>query len=146
MIKYALICKKCKLEFESWFGSSKEFDRLKKMRLLNCQSCNSIKVEKSLMSPNLSNNKKKITNINELKFKEVKKKLKEYKKFVKDNFNFVGENFAYEARSLHYNKNKNKNINKKKGIYGRASLQDVKELKEEGIETEMLPWIEDKEN
>ena len=140
MIKYALICKSCKLEFESWFGSSKEFDRLKKMKLLSCQSCNSIKVEKSLMSPNLSNSKKKITN--ELKFQEVKQKLREYKKFVKDNFNFVGENFAYEARSLHYNKNKNK----QKGIYGTASLQDVKELKEEGIETEMLPWIEDKEN
>ena len=87
---------------------------------------------------------KKITNTDELKFQEVKKKLKEYKKFVKDNFNFVGENFAYEARSLHYNKNKNRD--KKKGIYGRASIQDVKELKEEGIETEMLPWIEDKEN
>ena len=144
MIKYVLICKSCKLEFESWFGSSKEFDRLKKMKLLNCQSCNSIKVEKSLMSPNFSNSKKKITNINELKFKEVKQKLKEYKKFVKDNFNFVGENFAYEARSLHYNKNKNRG--KKKGIYGRASLQDVKELKEEGIETEMMPWIDDKEN
>ena len=56
--------------------------------------------------------------------------------------NHVGDNFAYEARSLHYNKNRDK----KKGIYGRASLQDVKELKEEGIETEMLPWIEDKEN
>ena len=141
MIKYALICKNCKLEFESWFGSFKEFDRLKKMKLLNCQRCNSIKVEKSLMSPNLSNNKK-ITNHNQLKFQEVKQKLKEYKKFVKDNFDFVGENFAYEARSLHYNENKDK----KKGIYGRASLQDVKELKEEGIETEMLPWIEDKEN
>ena len=143
MIKYALICKKCKLEFESWFGSSKEFDRLKKMKLLNCQSCNSIKVEKSLMSPNLSNSKKKISP-NELRFQEVKQKLREYKKFVKDNFDFVGENFAYEARSLHYNKNKNRD--KKKGIYGRASLTDVKELKEEGIETEMLPWIEDKEN
>ena len=144
MIKYALICKKCKLEFESWFGSSKEFDRLKKMKLLNCQSCNSIRVEKSLMSPNLSNSKKKISNPNELKFQQVKQKLREYKKFVKDNFNFVGENFAYEARSLHYNKNKNRD--KKKGIYGKASLTDVKELKEEGIETEMLPWIEDKEN
>ena len=144
MIKYSLICKNCKLEFESWFGSSKEFDRLKKMKLLNCQNCNSIKVEKSLMSPNLSNSKKKITNTNELKFKEVKQKLREYKKFVKDNFNFVGENFVYEARSLHYNKKKYKD--KKKGIYGRASLQDVKELKEEGIETEMIPWIEDKEN
>ena len=146
MIKYALICKCCKLEFESWFGSSKEFDRLKKMKLLSCQSCNSIKVEKSLMSPNLSNSKKIITNTNESKFQEVKQKLREYKKFVKDNFNFVGENFAYEARSLHYNKNKNKNRDKKIGIYGRASLSDVKELKEEGIETEMLPWIEDKEN
>ena len=144
MIKYALTCKSCKLEFESWFGSSTEFDRLKKMKLLNCQSCNSIRVEKSLMSPNLSNSKKKISNPNELKFQQVKQKLREYKKFVKDNFNFVGENFAYEARSLHYNKNKNRD--KKKGIYGRASLTDVKELKEEGIETEMLPWIEDKEN
>ena len=143
MIKYALICKSCKLEFESWFGSSKEFDRLKKMNLLNCQRCNSIRVEKSLMSPNLSNSKKKISNLHELKFQKVKQKLKQYKKFVKDNFNFVGEIFAYEARSLHYNKNKYK---EKKGIYGRASLQDVKELKEEGIETEMLPWIEDKEN
>ena len=82
MIKYALICKSCKLEFESWFGSSKEFDRLKKMKLLNCQSCNSIRVEKSLMSPNLPNSKKKFSNLNELKFQEVKQKLKEYKKFV----------------------------------------------------------------
>ena len=144
MIKYVLQCKNCKLKFESWFGSSKEFDRLKKMKLLNCQSCNSIKVEKSLMSPNLSKSKKKISNPNELKFQEVKQKLKEYKKFVKDNFNFVGENFVYEARSLHYNKNKS--LDKKKGIYGRASLEDVQELKEEGIETEMLPWIEDEEN
>ena len=144
MIKYALVCKSCKLEFESWFGSSKEFDRLKKMKLLNCQSCNSIRIEKSLMSPNLSNSKKKFSNLNVLKFQEVKQKLKQYKKFVKDNFNFVGENFAYEARSLYYNKNKNRD--KKKGIYGKASLSDVKELKEEGIETEMLPWIEDKEN
>ena len=141
MIKYSLICKSCKLEFESWFGSSKEYDRLKKMKLLNCQGCNSIKVEKSLMSPNLSNSKKKITNSNELKFQEVKQKLREYKKFVKDNFNFVGENFAYEARSLHYNKK-----NKKKGIYGSATKNEIQELKEEGVEAEMIPWIEDKSN
>ena len=71
MIKYALVCKSCKSEFESWFGSSKEFDRLKKMKFLNCQSCNSIRVEKSLMSPNLSNSKKKIFNSNDLKFQEA---------------------------------------------------------------------------
>ena len=142
MIKYSLICKDCNKEFESWFGSSKEYDRLKKMKLLNCQTCGSLNVEKSLMAPNLSKTKKS-SELNEFKFKEVKQKLKEYKKFVKDNFDFVGDNFAYEARSIHYNKDKKK---QKKGIYGKASIEDVRELKDEGIETEMIPWIEDKEN
>ena len=93
------------------------------------------------MSPNLANTKKNKINNNVNKFIEVKKKLKDYQKFVKDNFEFVGDNFAYEARSIHYNKKKTK-----KGIYGKASLQEVKELKDEGIETEMVPWIKDKEN
>ena len=59
MIKYCLKCKSCSVEFESWFSSSKEFDRLKKLKHLKCQNCNSIKIEKSLMSPNLNNTKKK---------------------------------------------------------------------------------------
>ena len=141
MIKYSLKCKNCSIEFESWFGSSREFDRLKKLKLLNCQSCNSLNIEKSLMTPNLANTKKKNIQKNKDKFKEVKKKLKDYQKFIKENFEFVGDNFSYEARSIHYNKKKIK-----KSIYGNASLKEVKELKEEGIETEMIPWIEDNEN
>ena len=141
MIKYCLKCKDCFLEFESWFSSSKEFDRLKKLNHLNCQNCNSTKIEKSLMSPNLANSKSKSFGQNEQKIKEVKNHLKKYQKFVKDNFEFVGDNFAYEARSIHYNKQKNK-----KGIYGNASSEEVKELKNEGIETEVFPWIDDKEN
>ena len=141
MIKYCLKCKNCSLEFESWFSSSKEFDRLKKLKHLNCQNCNSTKIEKTLMTPNLTNSKNKSFFQNEKKIKEVKYQLKKYQKFVKDNFEFVGDNFAYEARSIHYNKKK-----KKKGIYGNASSEEVQELKNEGIETEILPWIDDKEN
>ena len=140
MIKYLLICKKCSLEFESWFASSKEFDKLKKLKLLNCQSCKSQKIEKSLMKPNLAKTnfkKDKTSNNNKI----IKKKLKEYQKFIKKNFEYVGENFAYEARSIYYNKNKNK-----KNIYGKATKKDVKELNEEGIYTTTIPWIEDKEN
>ena len=37
-------------------------------------------------------------------------------------------------------------IKNKKGIYGSASKKEVQELKEEGIETEMIPWVEEKEN
>ena len=140
MIKYLLNCKNCSFEFESWFASSKEFDKLKKLKLLNCQNCNSSKIDKSLMKPNLANaNFKKDKALkNNTNFK---KKLKEYQKFIKQNFEYVGENFAYEARSIHYNKNNNK-----KNIFGQASGKDIMELKEEGIETYTIPWIEDKEN
>ena len=141
MIKYCLKCRNCSIEFESWFSSSDEFDRLKKLKHLVCQNCNSIKVEKSLMSPNLTNTKKKTSEQKFQKIKEVKNKLKNYQKFIKENFEFVGDNFAYEARSIHYNNKKGK-----KGIYGKASQQEVKELENEGIETEMIPWVNDKEN
>ena len=139
-MKYLLICKNCSFEFESWFASSKEFDKLKKLKLLNCQICKSQKIEKSLMKPNLANadfKKEKKSNNNKI----IKNKLKEYQKFIRKNFEYVGENFAYEARSIHYNKNKSK-----KNIYGKASKEDVKELKEEGIDTTIIPWIGDKEN
>ncbi len=141
MIKYSLKCKDCLFEFDSWFISSKEFDRLKKLKFIKCEECGSFQIGKSLMSPNLVNTKKKETDQNTSKFKEVKRKLRDYQKFVKKNLKYVGDNFAYEARTIHYNKNK-----EKKGIYGNASLKDVKELKEEGIETELIPWIEDKDN
>ena len=53
MIKYNLLCKKCELTFDSWFASSKEYDKLKKKQLLNCLGCGSLKVEKNLMAPKL---------------------------------------------------------------------------------------------
>ena len=65
MIKYCLKCKICSLEFESWFSSSTEFDRLKKLKHLNCQNCNSTKIEKSLMTPNLTKTKNKSLHQNE---------------------------------------------------------------------------------
>ena len=35
---------------------------------------------------------------------------------------------------------------KEKGIYGTASKQDLIELKDEGIDAEIIPWVEDKNN
>ena len=142
MIKYKLICKNCDLNFDSWFASSNEYERLKKKKLLNCHKCNSVKVEKSIMAPQLiSQNFKNDEKINLEKYNKVKKTIKDYQKFIKDNFKYVGDNFAYEARSIHYNGKK-----KSKGIYGSASKEDLKELKEEGIDAQMIPWIDEKEN
>ena len=35
---------------------------------------------------------------------------------------------------------------KNKAIYGKASREEIEDLKQEGIKTEEFPWIEDKEN
>ena len=142
MIKYKLICKNCDFKFDSWFASSAEYEKLKIKKFLNCHNCNSMEIEKTLMAPKLIN-RSDIRNSERknIKLKEVKIKIKEYQKFIKDNFNYVGDNFAYEARSIHYNQKK-----KSKGIYGTASKKEIKELKEEGIEAELIPWVEDKSN
>ena len=141
MIKYQLSCKKCKIDFDSWFASSNEYERLKTKKLLSCIKCGSLKVEKSLMAPNLFSKNNKIDTQENKKILEIKNKLKEYKKFVEKNLDYVGDNFVYEARSIHYEGKK-----RKKGIYGKASNDDIKDLSEEGIETQALPWFEDKEN
>ena len=142
MIKYKLACKDCEITFDSWFASSKEFEKLKKKRLLICHICNSKTVDKSLMSPSLRNNKKDTKNdLQPDKYDNVKKTIKSYQKFIRENFKFVGENFAYEARSIYYDQKK-----KSKGIYGSASKKDLLELKEEGISTQLIPWVDDKDN
>ena len=142
MIRYKLKCKDCKIQFDSWFSSSKEYEKLKKLRHLNCHNCNSFKVEKTLMSPNVLGSKDKISTISkDKKFSKIKNKIKKYQKFIKKNFDYVGDNFAYEARAIHYNKGK-----KSKGIYGNSSLDEISELKDEGIDTEVIPWFNDNEN
>tara|TARA_Y100000816_G_scaffold65252_1_gene43335 strand:+ start:5209 stop:5637 length:429 start_codon:yes stop_codon:yes gene_type:complete len=142
MIKYKLKCKRCKLSFDSWFASSLEYEKLKKKKYLSCYNCGSITVEKTLMAPKLLKNSwQKNTFIKSNKYKKINEKIREYQKFIKKNFKYVGENFAYEARSIHYKNKKNM-----KGIYGTASKEEIKDLKEEGIEAEIIPWIEDKSN
>ena len=109
---------------------------------MNCHNCGSKKIDKTLMAPKVIN-KSKFDNLNQnfLKFNKIEKKIREYQKFIKKNFDYVGKNFAYEARSIHYNQKK-----KDKGIYGTASKQEIKELREEGIGAEIIPWVEDKKN
>ena len=59
MIKYKLVCKNCDLKFDSWFASSTEYEKLKKRKFLICHKCNSFKVEKTIMAPQLINAKSK---------------------------------------------------------------------------------------
>lgn len=142
MIKYKLNCLKCKKTFDSWFASSIQFEKLKKKNYLNCHFCNSKKIEKTLMAPNVLNSRDRAILIkNSVKKAQIKKKILEFQKFIEKNFENVGDDFTYKARSLHYGTKKSQ-----KGIYGNATFKDLKDLHEEGIETQIFPWVKKKEN
>lgn len=140
MIKYNLQCKN-KHEFESWFSSSKEFEKLISKKMVECIYCKSKKIKKSIMSPLVLNKEEKTKKEKSLQdFKKVQKELVKIRKFVEKNFENVGKDFPREVRNVYYDNRKNKNI------YGQATLEETEELKEEGIEVASIPWVNKKEN
>ena len=137
MIKYNLICEK-EHEFESWFSNSHEFEKLKKKKLLECIYCSSKKIEKSIMSPMISNPNNLSTFQNKFEkdlFKE-KKRLQQIRTYIEKNYEYVGENFSKKVREIYYDKNS------KKTIYGTTTLREREELAEEGIDLLSIPWVE----
>ena len=141
MIKYNLKCNNDH-EFESWFSDSKEFERLKTRKLLECIYCNSKKIKKSIMAPMISISKNNNLNkfqINEKILQKQRNKLIKLRNFIEKNFEYVGEDFSKKVREIYYGK-KNK-----KTIYGITSPEERKELKEEGINLLSIPWV-DKNN
>ena len=138
MIKYNLLCK-CGETFESWFSTSKEYESLKKKKLINCIYCNSTSIKKSIMSPNLTSKSNK-SFIKKNIEKDIRKELLNFRKYIEKNCKDVGDNFTREARNIHYDKKSSK------GIYGKATPEETAELLDEGIEVETIPWIDKKEN
>tara|TARA_B100001059_G_C17760295_1_gene542424 strand:+ start:280 stop:702 length:423 start_codon:yes stop_codon:yes gene_type:complete len=136
MIKYNLKCDN-EHEFESWFSNSKEFDNLKKKRLLECIYCLSKNINKSIMAPMITSSKK-INNdkkINKIDSQIEKNQLLKLRKFVENNFEYVGKNFSRKVREIYYDKQS------KKTIYGTTTSEERKELEEEGIDLLSVPWI-----
>ncbi len=140
MIKYNLKCIN-NHEFESWFSDSNEFDKLKNKKLLECIYCSSKKISKSIMSPMISVTKEKKIEFEKLNryLREEKNQLIKMRNYIEKNFEYVGENFSKKVREIYYDKKS------KKVIYGRTTLDERKELEEEGINLLTIPWL-DKEN
>ena len=52
MIRYSLQCER-RHAFDSWFQDSASYDRQAKRGFVSCPMCNSVKVEKSIMAPQI---------------------------------------------------------------------------------------------
>jgi len=158
MIRYALICERGHA-FESWFADSAAFDKQAKRKLVTCPHCGSGKVEKAIMAPRLAGGRKRkaaeprgeapavpataekapVAMISPQE-QEIRAKLKELREHLTKNADDVGHKFPEEARKMHYGEIEHRSI------YGVASLEEAKDLAEEGIEFHPLPILPDERN
>ena len=158
MIRYALVCEQGH-DFESWFQNSSAYDKQRKRGLVTCPICNSVKVEKAIMTPRLAHSDAPPSAASEPppapspapaapaqvammspQEREFRQKLKELRDHVTKNADYVGQKFPEEARKMHYGEIEHRSI------YGEATPDDAKELHEEGIEFHPLPVLPDEQN
>lgn len=137
MIVFNLICSKCEYEFEGWFDNSSAFESQKKRKLINCPNCESSKIKKTLVAPNVGkkSNSKKTTNK-----KTIASNINKIKKIVEDNFDYVGDQFTEEAKKIKYGETEDR------PIYGEATIEQTKELIDEDISITPLPFQSSKKN
>jgi hypothetical protein len=142
LIRYSLICDNAH-GFEGWFSESVEFDRQVESGFLTCPTCGSGAISKTLMAPSVSTARTKEARqqvVMDVARQEVIAKLKEAVAAIRANAEDVGERFPEEARKIHYGESD------ARGIIGQASLVDVQELIDEGIEVAPLPVLPDDTN
>ena len=136
MIKYNLKCEN-NHNFDAWFSDSSNFEEQNKKNLIFCPKCNSTKIEKNIMAPNIGSKKQSYTNALKTE-KNYEKIIKNVRKHVEKNFEYVGNKFADEARAIHYGEKEEREI------YGETSVEEAVDLIEEGVNVSPIPGIDPK--
>lgn len=157
MIRYVLVCDGGH-EFESWFASSASFDGQARRGLVACPVCDSSKVERAIMAPNVArtdHDRSGVTAVvdvsptveapaaevpapvalmgeKEMAFRQM---LSALHKHVTENAEHVGKAFAQEALKMHHGESESR------PIYGEATGEDARMLHEEGVEFMPLPGL-----
>jgi hypothetical protein len=162
MIRYTLRCE-CGHAFESWFQSSSAYDSQIKRKLVTCPACDSVKVDKAIMAPQIVSKKGRENTIPAsvepaevtpptapaqpsstpllmAQERELRAKLKELRDHIVKNADNVGESFPSEARKMHYGEIEHR------PIYGEASPDEARALIDEGVEVAPLPVLPDDRN
>ncbi|HET6518447.1 MAG TPA: DUF1178 family protein [Geminicoccaceae bacterium] len=61
--------------------------------------------------------------------------LRQMRRYIEQNFQHVGPRFAEEARRMHQGETE------RRSIYGEASAEESRALRDEGIEVAQIPWL-----
>ncbi|MBO9723649.1 MAG: DUF1178 family protein [Novosphingobium sp.] len=152
-IVFDLECRSAQHRFEGWFKSSDDYAHQQERGLVACPHCGSADVGKAVQAPRLA---RKGNQRSESPAKtapslpepapaapaaplppqaiEVLQKLAVMQAEALKSSRFVGDSFAEDARAMHYGEREAETI------HGRASVEQAKELIEEGIALTPLPF------
>lgn len=153
MIAYDLLCSAGDHRFEGWFGSSADFSDQQAKGLLVCPVCGDSEVQKAVMAPNVGRKGNQLAvperktagsiageavplaNMSEMpkELVEAIGKIAQMQAKILEKSDWVGDRFAEEARAIHYGDAPDRII------HGSASIDDARELYEEGISVAPLP-------
>ncbi len=144
MVVYNLLCKK-KHTFEGWFPSFEDFQKQAEKKLISCPTCGTTKVEKMPHACAVHVKKEQAPRRRQrpsqkLLLLRCRRTAEEFKEmlirvhhYVKENFEDVGPRFAEEARQIH------KGEAEERAIHGTATIEETKELADEGVPFAALP-------
>lgn len=151
MIHYQLRCD-AGHAFDGWFRDSAGFDKLAASGHVECTRCGSTKVSRALMAPAIPRKGRPAVappvrlpeaaaGAGETRAvagpmpAELRAVLQKLRSEVEKNCDYVGTRFAEEARRIHDGRSE------ARGIFGEASEDEARALREEGIEFGRIPWV-----
>ncbi len=114
MIKFNLKCEQGH-EFDSWFSSNEDYEKLHSRGLISCVICGSCEVSKAVMAPRVKA---------ECTRPDLRKE---------PPLDDVGRNFPEEARKIHYGEAP------ERPIMGQAKIEEAQALLEEGVPVLPMP-------
>lgn len=135
MIKFSLKCDNGH-DFEAWFRDSGDYETQNRRGFLECPACGSAHVSKALMAPRVATSRKReevAVAVGNAAQREIMAKLQAMAREVRRNGEDVGARFPEEARKIHYGERD------PRGIYGKATPDEVASLIDEGVGIMPLP-------
>lgn len=154
MIRYTLACEKGH-DFESWFRDSDAYEAQRKKRLVTCPVCDSHKVDKTIMAPQVARKDRDVPSVSPgidtpapavpapsapamllgEKERELRAMIGEIREKILAVTEDVGDRFAREARAMA------EGDTEERPIRGQATAQEWRDLVEDGIGVLPLPEI-----
>ncbi len=150
MIVFDLECRSGGHRFEGWFGSSDQFADQQQRGLLCCPECGSADIGKAVMAPSVGRKGNQMTETrpravantaeavsNAPISPEAAQMMRQLAKMQAEALKqsrWVGDKFADSAKAMHYGERAHE------AIHGEATLEQAKDLLEEGIAVAPLPF------